>query len=97
MIRNMVMVELVPDHDPEELAAIQAGFRAMQLQGCLAYTLGTDLGLREGNWNFGIVADFVDADAYRAYDLDDEHNALRTRLKPLVAQIARMQFEVPDA
>jgi quinol monooxygenase YgiN len=97
MIRNIVMAELVPDYDTAELDAVASGFRAMQLQGCLSYTLGVDLGLREGNWTFGIVADFVDAEAYRAYDVDAEHNRLRAQLKPLVKQIARLQFEIPDA
>jgi hypothetical protein len=36
--------------------------------------IGSDLGLREGNSSFAIVADFTDADAYRAYDLDPAHN-----------------------
>lgn len=93
MIRNVVLVELRPDSDPAEIAAIQDEFRALDCPGTIAYTLGDDLGLREGNWSFAIVADFTDADAYRAYDADGSHNAARARLAPYIDRIARVQFE----
>jgi hypothetical protein len=95
VIRNVVMVKLRADADRDEVAAIQTGLRSMDLPGTLSYTLGDDLGLREGNWSFAIVADFADTDSYRAYDLDGGHNDLRARLAPLTEQISRVQFEVP--
>jgi hypothetical protein len=94
MIRSVVLVELKPGADPGEVAAIQAGFRGLDCPGTVSYTLGDDLGLKDGGWSFGIVADFEDADAYRGYDLDDEHNRFRARLAPLVDRIARVQFEL---
>ena len=96
MIRNVVMVSLTADADRAEVAAIQDGFRAMRCPGTISYTLGDDLGLREGGWSFAIVADFADEAAYRGYDSDAEHNRLRARLAPLSAQIARVQFALPD-
>ena len=57
--------------------------------------IGDDLGLREGNWSFAIVADFTDTAAYRAYDQDPAHNQARAALIPMTEQIARIQFEVP--
>jgi quinol monooxygenase YgiN len=96
MIRSVVLVELVPDADLAEVAAVQAGFREQRCPGTLSYTLGDDLGLREGNWSFAIVADFRDEESYRAYDVDERHNAWRERLKPHAARIARVQFELPD-
>lgn len=44
-----------------------------------------------------IVADFEDTAAYRGYDEDAEHNELRARLAPFIDQVARAQFELPDA
>lgn len=88
------MTKLKSDADPAAVAAVQAGMRAMDLPGCVGYTVGNDLGLRDGNWSFAIVADFVDEAAYRAYDLDAEHNRLRAALAPWVEQIARLQFEL---
>ena len=68
-----------------------------ELPGTLGFTLGDDLGLRDGNWSFAIVSDFADADAYRVYDLDEAHNAARARLAPMIEQAARVQFEIPDS
>ena len=48
--------------------------------GC--YTLGGDLGLREGNRSLGIVADFADEAPYRGYDLDGQPNRIRGLLAP---------------
>ncbi len=97
VIRNVVMIKLKPGHDAAEVAEIQDDFRNLNCPGTVGYTVGDDLGLREGNWSFAIVADFTDTDAYRAYDLDDAHNAARARLGPMIDQIARAQFEIPDA
>lgn len=95
MIRNVVLAKLVADHDVDEVRDIQDGLRTLNLPGTESYTIGSDAGLREGNWDFVIVADFTDVDAYRAYDADDAHNALRARLAPMIDQIARAQFEIP--
>jgi hypothetical protein len=96
MIRNVVMIALVEAHDPAAVAEVQEGFRSLQPTGCVSYTIGDDLGLREGNWSFAIVADFVDEASYRAYDADPEHNRLRGLLAEHVASIARVQFSLPD-
>ena len=95
MIRNVVMVRLRPEADPAEVAATRQDFLNLSLPGTLSYTLGEDLGLREGNWSLAIVADFTDIDAYQGYDADAAHNRARARLAPLTAEIARVQFEVP--
>ncbi len=94
MVRNVVMVELKPEADREAVAQIQAGLAALDPAGCISYTIGDDLGLREGGWSFAIVADFVDADAYVAYDTEAEHNRLRARLSEHAARVARVQFRI---
>ena len=96
MIRHVVLVKLIAEHDAATVAEIQDGFRSLNCPGTLSYTVGDDLGLREGNWSFAIVADFTDADSYRAYDQDAEHNRVRARLAPMAEQIARAQFDLPD-
>jgi hypothetical protein len=95
VIRNIVLVKLKPGQDAALVAEIQQEFRDLNCPGTLSFTLGDDLGLREGNWSFGIVSDFVDADSYRGYDLDEVHNRARARLAPLTEQVARLQFELP--
>jgi hypothetical protein len=94
MIRNVVMFKLKDGYDAAEVAAIQDGLRGLDLPGCTSYTLGDDLGLREGNWSFGIVADFEDEASYRYYDAEPEHNRLRGLLAARIEQAARVQFSL---
>ena len=94
MIRSVVLVELTAGADGDEVAAVQDGFRRLNVPGTVSNTLGDDIGLREGNWSFAVVADFADSEAYRVYDEDAEHNRLRARLSPHAATIARVQFEL---
>jgi hypothetical protein len=50
-------------------------------------------GLRPGNGSSSITADFVDEDAYRAYDAEAEHNRVRRELfDPICDDIVRVQF-----
>src|ERR1700744_251764 len=96
MIRNVVMVRLKPGHDAARVAEIQDGFRRLDCPGTLSYTIGDDLGLREGTWSFAIVSDFTDVDAYRGYDRDKRHNELRAEPASSAEQVARTQFQLPD-
>jgi hypothetical protein len=95
VIRNVVLLKLKAGADAAEVAKIQDGLRNLGCPGTVSYTLGDDLGLRDGTWSFAIVADFTDVASYRAYDLDSEHNRYRALLAPLTEQIARVQFELP--
>ena len=95
MIRNVVLVKLKAGYDAAEVAEIQKGLLGLGCPGTLSYTIGDDLALREGTWNFAIIADFQDVDSYRAYDQDAEHNRLRALLAPMAEQMARAQFELP--
>jgi hypothetical protein len=100
MIRNVVLGRLRPAEDPEQGAADAALLRqglaaiaALRFPGLLAMSVGTDLGLRAGGWSFAITNDWQDADAYRVYDLDEEHNRLRREIFGRVSQeIARIQI-----
>ncbi len=94
MIRNVVLAKLKPGYDSARMDTVSAGFRTLRIEGMLQLTLGTDAGLRDGNWDLAIVADFDTAEAYRAYDLDAEHDRLREQLAPLVDTIARCQYEL---
>lgn len=95
MVRNIVLVKLAPGQDPAAVAEAQQAFLNLNCPGTLSYVIGDDLGLRDGNWSFAIVAEFADADAYRAYDKNEEHNRARAALLPMTEQIARVQFTMP--
>jgi quinol monooxygenase YgiN len=94
VVRNVVMIALKPDADLDAVDEIQSRLIALDTPGCVAYTLGNDLGLRDGNWSFAIVADFEDEASYRAYDTDPEHNRLRGELASHIEHVSRVQFSV---
>ena len=97
MIRNVVLAKLTAGYDRAEVEQIQQCLAELNLPGTRDFTIGTDIGLRDGNWDFVIVADFEDTAAYQGYDGDAAHNQLRARLAPMIDQLARAQFELPDA
>jgi hypothetical protein len=104
MIRNVVVGRLRQTEDPAQQAADAAllreglaGIAALRLPGMIAMSVGSDLGLRDGGWSFAITNDWQDADAYRAYDADEEHNRLRRVIFAKICQdIARVQIELPQ-
>ena len=98
MIRNVVMGRLRQD-DPgaqQRLAKGMAGIAGLTLPGQLAVHVGRDAGLREGGWSFAITSDWADAQAYRAYDADPEHNRYRKMVVDSCSDVARVQFTIPD-
>ena len=101
MIRNVVMGRLRAAPDPEsavrdraQLDEGLAGIAALDLPGLLSMHVGQDLGLRPGGWTFAITNDWADAEAYRHYDVDAEHNLHRARVVEVCSDVARVQFEI---
>jgi hypothetical protein len=95
MIRNVVVGKLRPGVSPEDAETALDAIMALDPPGCLDMKVGLDAGFREGNWDFTITADFADVDAYRTYDLDDEHNRIRRELfAPISEEIVRIQIDV---
>lgn len=94
MIRNVVVGRLKPGVD---LAAVQPALDAivaLRPPGLIDCRVGVDLRLRAESWDFAITSDFEDADAYRAYDTEGEHNRVRQEMfGPLCEQLVRVQFE----
>jgi Stress responsive A/B Barrel Domain len=80
MIRNVVVGRLRPEADRDQLDQALIGMTRLGIEGLLDVRVGQDAGLRPGTWDYAITADFTDADAYRRYDEDEEHNRLRREL-----------------
>ena len=93
MIRNVVVGRVREGIARDAVEQALAAIVALDPPGCLDMKVGVDAGLREGNWSFSITADFVDEDAYRAYDAEAEHNRVRRELfDPICDDIVRVQF-----
>ena len=96
MIRNVVLMRLPEDADEDAWDALEGGLAAiaaLDLPGRLDVRVGLDAGLREGGWSASITSDWADADAYRRYDLDPEHNRYREQITAVCSEVARVQFD----
>ena len=94
MIRHIYVAKLKPGIADETIAAWGEAIRGMTSVGMLALDFGVDLGLREGNYDVAITADFANVEAWRRYDQDEHHNRIRAEhAKPIVEAQQRVQFE----
>jgi hypothetical protein len=95
MIRNVVLGRLRPGADESLLDEALDGMRKLVVDGLLEIHVGRDAGLRPGNWDYAITVDLTDAEAYRRYDEDEEHNRFRREnFAPVSEEIVRVQFEM---
>jgi hypothetical protein len=97
VIRHVVCLTWVPDASETDIAAVGAALA--ELPGLIPeirrYALGADLGLVDGNADFGIVADFDDRDAWRRYQRHPAHEAvLRDQIRPILAARAAVQLDL---
>jgi hypothetical protein len=98
VLRHVVCLTWSDAATPADVDAVIAGLA--ELPGLIpeirAYTVASDLGLSAGNADLAIVADFDDADGWRRYLDHPAHQAmLRERIRPILAQRAAVQCDVP--
>ena len=97
MIRHVAVFRWLDGTTDDQVAAVTAGLRALpgQIESVRGYTVGSDLDLGKGRWDFGVVAEFDDADGYQAYVDHAAHQAVATDLiAPIRAERAHVQFAI---
>jgi hypothetical protein len=58
-----------------------------------AFASGPDVGINQGNYDFGVTADFEDAGGYVAYRDNPDHRAMvEQHILPIAADRAAIQF-----
>ena len=68
---------------------------AQTIEAISAYAYGPDLGLRDGTWDFAVVADFESPEDFRSYADHPDHVAfIKDRLTPVLKERASLQFEL---
>ena len=60
-----------------------------------AFSHGPDAGIRPGGHDYALVADFDDADGWRAYSAHPAHDVVREVMRGLVSSQSVVQFKVP--
>jgi hypothetical protein len=94
LITHIYVAKLRPGTPDAAVADWLAAIQTLAIDGMSGLVSGPDLGLREGNWDVAITADFVDSDAWRRYNDDALHNQIRAEhAKPIVEAQQRVQFE----
>ena len=94
MIRHVLLLGWKPEATSAQREAALQGFHRLgdhvpQIQ---ALTARVDAGLAEGNADLMVTMDFVDADAWRAYQEHPEHRALiENVLRPILARRTAIQ------
>ena len=96
MIRHIVMFTWKPETPASIKDDVQKGFAHMKnsIEHVIHMECGTDQKLAEGNYDFAMIADFADPQAWSAYRIHPEHLAFVKKFGALSDQIARIQIEI---
>ena len=97
MIRHVVHFTWSDAADGDRRAETLAALRRLpeQVPGSLAFTVAPDAGLVEGNAQTILVADFPDAETFRAYATDPVHLAvIAEHVRPYLAARSAVQYEL---
>jgi Stress responsive A/B Barrel Domain len=97
MLRHVVLFTWTEDTDPATRDATVAALRRLpeEVGGMTSFAVGPDAGLVEGNAHTALVADFPDAETFRAYATDPRHLAvIAEHVKPHLAARTAAQYEV---
>jgi len=97
MLRHIAMFRLKDDAPQGTLESLSEGLSrlAQRISEISTYTYGGDLGLRDGNFDFAVVADFKNAEDFAGYVNHNDHVAfVRDQLTPVVAERVALQFEL---
>ncbi len=96
MITHVWSMTFAADTIDEQRAAFVAAMAALPslIDGIESFKSGLDLGLNPGNAGVVIVAEFADADAWRAYIGAPAHVAfVEEHVNPLCATWSAVQFD----
>ncbi|HLX46848.1 MAG TPA: Dabb family protein [Streptosporangiaceae bacterium] len=97
MLRHVVLLAWKPEASEEQKQRVAAELSKLPslIPAIRAYQFGPDAGISEGTFDFGIVADFDDADAYRSYRDDPRHRAvIDQNITPILDRRAAVQYEL---
>ena len=95
MIRNVIVCRFKAGTTRAQVQQLVDAMNQLRIPGMLHLECGVDLGLKDGNWDYALTADFEDRQSYQAYDLDPEHNRIRRELAADITEtVVRVQFEL---
>lgn len=96
MLRHVVMFTWAEGATEGQKQAVRDGLNALpdQIPEIRSYKIGDDAGLAAGNYDFVVVGDFEDADAFVTYrDHPAHQKVIAECIRPILAQRAAVQHE----
>jgi hypothetical protein len=97
LLRHVVLFRFAPDAPADASEKAAAGLSALPglIDEIETYRFGRDLGLRAGNFDFCLVAEFEDAEAFARYvDHPAHRRFIRECIEPAVSDRVAVQYEV---
>lgn len=97
MFRHVVVFRWQPDTGADVIDAVRAALVDLpaQIPVIRSYQHGSDAGLAEGNFDYAVVADFDDRDAFVEYRDHPTHRAvIAERIAPHLAERVAVQYEL---
>jgi hypothetical protein len=94
-VRHVVLFRWRPEVTSEDIAAVDAALDALpaQVPTLRGYHHGPDLGLGDGRWDYGIVAECDDVEGWQAYEEHPAHQQVVSQvIRPRVADRAAVQI-----
>ena len=96
MIRHAAIFRFDKGVTDETVAAIDAALATLPgiIPEIVSFRSGRNIGITDGAWDYGVVAEFRTQDDYMTYATNPEHVAMvQNIVGPNVAEAARIQFE----
>lgn len=97
MIRHVAVFRLKPGVTDETLSGIDVALATLCdiIPEIVSFNSGRNIGITEGAWDYGVVADFATLRDYRKYATNPQHlDMVKNVVGPHVEAAARIQFEV---
>lgn len=94
-IRHVAVFRWNADVTSQEVVAVGAALDALpaKIPSLRSYHHGPDLGLGEGRWDYGIVAECDDAESWKAYEQHPAHQQVVAEvLRPRIHERAAVQI-----
>jgi hypothetical protein len=101
VLRHVVVFRWKPEATAQDVSKVEAALRGLPEKiPCIhSYRFGRDLGVQEGNADFGMVADFTDEQGLKTYANHPDHQAIINNLiRPILAGREAIQYVIdhPD-
>ncbi len=97
MIRHVALFAWTPEATAGQKKRVATELRALRplMTGVCAYHVGPDAGLADGNFDFAVVGDFVDAASYAAYiDHPATRAVIEQSVRPIMRERVAIQYEL---